>query len=384
MGKISASNTVLPLNAAPYAPAREHRAVLPPHDLGAPATGVLATAFAAVVGASLLRTRARVINDRAGRLTIDSLRQMPALRQTLEGGRLLRTGTPTELDSIERLLREGRVVRNTIGDMPDRGISGPLQCMVVEAGDGSKRTAQVLRKPPHAQPAQEDFGYQLARTLGIDHLFAKTGLRPDGSALTTIVPGVQARKAGVHDVRALEQTLARGYARTHPQLPARERTAAARIDRQLLQFYDYLVATADRHNRNVMVDAAQGSVHFIDLGRAGAGETFDRLRPALATFYQGAGRRIELDPVTVDVIRRRLDADALARLHVRLGASRDGARTWSLRGPVRLADERYLHTMQARLQHVLDNGWYEYTPLRPFDRMFGHFGRIRSMLKRGE
>lgn len=231
----------------------------------------------------------------------------------------------------------------------------------------------AVEKPAGAQAAQEEFGWRIARELGIDHLFPAVARRADGTAYIELRAGRGVTISGITDVAKLEQALTRAYLdEASLGLTQVEAAQAARIDRQLLQAFDYLVANNDRSAANAMFDAVEG-VSFIDSGHIGRGELATNggttLEPALQLFQAGReGGRVQLDDVVVDHIRRRLTPERIGELHAEVFHAPDmpgpPARTLGEKFIGHVTRDAYRDGIVARLDHVLEHGSYVHRPYR--------------------
>ena len=330
------------------------------HDAAAVAEGVVQVAPKLA--------RLRVVAERA----VTELGAAPgaptgAVRDALDAGRLIRSGDPARLDALERVLREGSIDRST-AHVVGGGVNGTRSRYAIDAGAGS--SALAVEKPVNAQAAQEQFAWKLGRELGIDHLLAAVGWRPNGDALIEFRPGISLAKAGVASVHDLDVAVATSYlADTRLHLTPTESAQAARIDRQLLQFVDYLVANNDRHLNNGLVDIADsGKVTFLDYGMMARGAVAhggSELRPTMRSF-QGSGPapHVELDPDVIAYIRARLTPARIDALHREVFEAQGIARP----SPGTIGEKLYVGAkspdfrtgMQHRLAQVLDHGGYDH------------------------
>jgi hypothetical protein len=298
--------------------------------------------------------------------------------QAIAGVGLLRSGS-TDYQAIDTALRTGTVVPGSERLLKDKGVHGALERVTLEYVDGGiTKQMDAVRRPPSKDAIQEEFVSKFAHALGIDYLFAKGAVRPDGFAYVEFVPGEQARRVGVDAVEDLDRVLTGWYLENHPELGAELAARHAVRDRQLLQFTDYTVAMLDRHKRNVMVDVAHHGVRYIDNGSMGRGELANALEPLMISFYQSGragGSSVVLDPGTLEVIRERLTPDVLAELHGVLARSPQGSLpTLSLSGRFDLAGPGFLERMQARVDHVLATGAFEYHRSGFWDWFSEHVG----------
>lgn len=356
-----------------------------PAALEAAATGLTTSGAHAVVPAGAttaartvpLRALADLDSDAAAALTLlgdGPLRPGGAVRAALDGGRLLRTGDGQALDHLELVLRTGRIDdtdRRAVGE----GMNGLLYRVQVHdpRAPGADPT-WVVEKPAGAQAAQEELGWRLARALGIDHLVPAAMRRQDGTARIVLRPGTSLSQAGIHDVPQLEQALVAGHVRDATiGVDTLDAATSARIERQLLQLFDYLLANNDRRAANGLYDAATGTLSFIDSGHAGRGTLQHNggsvLEPALQAFQAGRdGGRVQLDPVVVEYVRRRLRPDDLRTVHRSVFDAADIAgppgRTIGERFIVHARSDGYREGMVARLEHALETGGYTHAGYR--------------------
>jgi hypothetical protein len=305
----------------------------------------------------------------AARPSDDATRPTGPVADALAGGRLLLTRGDDELDRLEAMLRSGRIdasERIRVGS----GLNGELfRVRVHDPLDEAAPARWVVEKSAGGQAAQEEFGWRLARALGIDHLVAAAIRRADGAARIEYKAGRSLTMSGQHTADDLERALTVRYFDDAERLGISEDEArqAARIDRQLLQVFDYLLANNDRHGGNGVYDAISGAVTFIDSGHAGRGALAvnggTTLEPALRMYQAGnAGGRIDLDPVVVDYLRRRLTPERIRELHAEVfeapGIAGPEPRSVGERfiGLVRSRD--YREGIVARLDNVLETGGY--------------------------
>ncbi len=289
-------------------------------------------------------------------------------------GALLRTRSAAVLDDIERVLATGVIdeaSRTPVGS----GMNGVLtKVRITDVLDGA-RSVEAVEKTAAQQAAQEAFGWRIARELGIDYLVAAVARRADGTARIELRPGVAANMHGIDDARSLEAVLAKSYANDATLgLNAAQAARAGRVDRQLLQFFDYLIANNDRHGGNALHDAVTGAFSFIDEGHAGRGQLAKNggtvLEPALRRFQAGDdGGRVDLDPAVIEYLRRRTSADRLRAIHAAVFDRTDVAGP-----PAGTVGERFLRHVNgldyregvtARFEHAIANAGYVARPYSP-------------------
>jgi hypothetical protein len=302
-----------------------------------------------------------------GRPPVGALRGEHVLRaeersavHSAELARALRRGQPGALDEVEHVLRTGSALPGAHGVIPANGnANGALSVETLLVPDGVDAQRAVL-KPAEAQAAQEEFGWRLLRQLGVDYLAPATARRADGSAAITLVEGDPFWKQGVRDQGQLDRVLTDGWQSKFPNLTRQEAGRAAVVDRELVQFVDWLTANPDRHAANGIIEAGSGSVRMIDHGFIGRGESTDPLRPRMKATLLPPGGRIVLNDETRRHIARSLTSWDLRQLHRTLG---EPAGTLSAGAAARLAQdasEESLARMQQRLRHAVENGVLEY------------------------
>jgi len=145
------------------------------------------------------------------------------------------------------------------------GVNGALP--VVRATDRhSNVSVRAVLKSVSAGGAQERFAYEVAAAVGMDHLLPRVGRRRDGTAAIELVRGKSFREAGITNAQTLEKALRHSWKVQFPEMPTTEVRRRARIDRQLVQLFDYLLANGDRHGSNGLFDARSGRLTLIDHG----------------------------------------------------------------------------------------------------------------------
>lgn len=290
---------------------------------------------------------------------------------------LPRTRAPEVLDAFEHTLASGTAV-TAWASMGHSGMNGVMQHATLASTDaaGAVHELSAIRRPAHAQPAQDVMGWDLARRVGVDYEYPAAVMLPDGSAMAEKVAGVTATKAELRSFDQLQGILAAGYRRDFPTMSAEAAAEHARVDVELPLAIDNIIANSDRKPDNLLVDAATGAAHFIDMGLAGD-PGWHQLRPYAKTELLGGVRRgsIELHPRTVAVLRANLDHAALAEVHARLvanlraeGVPRTGTLSQRLAQNALtrvLSRPSYLQDMQARYDQILSTGRIEFqrTPL---------------------
>jgi hypothetical protein len=211
--------------------------------------------------------------------------------------------------AIRDALLGGEIVQD--GVLSSSGITGPPQKLrVVHEGVGELRA--VGKAASGNYPLAEQFANDLAERLGIGHLVAPVVER-DGRVVIAMVPGVQAREAGVHSADDLEAALRTFYSSRLAGVSADEIASRARIDRQLIQVFDHALGIADRHGRNLLVDAEQGAVTLIDHSEMLLGHRANQpLVPFMMRRFMGGTGSLAPYPVV------RLDDDVRAMLRERV------------------------------------------------------------------
>jgi hypothetical protein len=276
-----------------------------------------------------------------------------------------RERSAADLDRIEQTLRHGEVIPGSEQILADKGCNGPLR-RVTLTYRGTNVVAVI--KPKQAQAAQEEFCWSVARALGISGLVPAAVRRDDGSVYVEFVGGRILYKDGILGKQDIERVLRRGYETRHAGSDA---AAAARRDRQLLQFFDYLIANSDRHRANGISDTGRGDIWFIDQGYIGSDLLMyyperGPLRPMLRPAFQNgkAAPTVRLDPTTVEHIRQRLTPHTLQALHGMLQRPVEGLPEQERKDLDKLRSPAFLDGMRARLDQVLRHGSYDYVPRR--------------------
>ena len=295
------------------------------------------------------------------------LRPTGPVADALAAGTLLRSRGDDALDHLERVLREGAIDMDT-KEFVGEGVNGMLwRRQIADPVDTAAARIWAVEKPAGAQAAQEELGWRLGRALGIDHLLPAVARRADGTARIEFRSGKAVTLQGITDIPNLEQALARAYLDDATLgLTHAEAAQAARIDRQLLQVFDYLLANNDRRAANALFDAAAG-MSFIDAGHAGRGALATNggttLEPALQLFQAGReGGRVDIDPVVLDFVRRRLTADDVRSIHSSVfdapGIAGPAPHTLGEKFLGHVRSERYREGVVERLDHLLEHGGY--------------------------
>ncbi|MCW2920561.1 MAG: hypothetical protein JWL76_435 [Thermoleophilia bacterium] len=211
--------------------------------------------------------------------------------------------------AIRDALLGGELVQD--GVLAASGITGPPQKLRVIA-DGVSEIGAIGKSASGNYPLAEQFANDFAERLGIGHLVAPVVER-DGRVVIAMVPGVQAREAGVKSADDLEAALRTFYTSRLTGVSADEIASRARIDRQLIQVFDHALAIADRHGRNLLVDADQGAVTLIDHSEMLLGHRAKQpLAPIMMRRFMGGTHSFRPNPVV------RLDDDVRAMLRQRV------------------------------------------------------------------
>lgn len=259
--------------------------------------------------------------------------------------------------AIHDALRGGTIVQD--GFLTASGKTGPPQRLVVThetLGDVRAIGKSLVGNFPLA----EQFANYFAERLGIGHLVAPHVER-DGRVVIAMVPGVQAREASVSSAADLEALLRRFYETRLTGVPAEEIANRARIDRQLIQVFDHALAIADRHGRNLLVDADQGALTLIDHSELLYGHrTGAPLAPALMRRFQAGTHLLRPNPVVQlddDVralLRERVPPGTVDRMLDDLRAAAGGTLTPAAAG--RLANADKARSIGARLNAAIETG----------------------------
>ena len=213
--------------------------------------------------------------------------------------------------AIHDALLGGELVQD--GVLSASGITGPPQRLrVFHEGVGELRA--VGKAASGNYPLAEQFANDLAERLGIGHLVAPVVER-DGRVVIAMMPGVQAREAGVHSADDLEAVLRTFYTSRLTGVSADDIASRARIDRQLVQVFDHALGIADRHGRNLLVDAEQGAVTLIDHSEMLLGHRAKQpFVPFMMRRFMGGTGSLAPNPVV------RIDDDVRAMLRERVPA----------------------------------------------------------------
>lgn len=298
----------------------------------------------------------------------------------VESVRLLGGRSSDETADIERHLSSATInaaSREPIGDPSFH--HGQLFSYELESGHSTASAAsRVVVKTAAQQAVQERFGFQVAKLLGIDHLFPVIVLDKWGNARIQALGGTHMEKDVTGEgARAFEAARTAWHIRNNEVITPDQARAAARMERQLLGVFDYIMANADRHRGNVLLDHASGEGAFIDSGLLGSGERGIEhiLSPNLYGTFQGVSAtqssspwaRVNLDPPTLEYLKRRVQPEQLITLWNQAAAdAREVAVSSSSasRGLDELALRDFTSPnlgvgIGARIDHLVSNGWYE-------------------------
>lgn len=317
---------------------------------GASHTGVMAVAVGAGVAAVLaagLRSRATT---------------MDAWRAALLIGRTGADDLPRH--ALDGVLANGLIVPGTVRKLDGGSSPNGLRRAILTSADGSAGVEAVLKRET---AAQEEFGYLMARALGIEHLVPAVSRRSDGRAAIQFIYGRTLDLAGISDGAGVRRALD-GWYRTQRGMSPERAAAAAEVDHELLAFLDWLTANRDRKATNAMQDALDDSLWFIDSGGMLRGELEDVLRPrlkdALYVTDPGTPNRIVLSPRTRSIIAERLTPEALREAHAVLRRPLPGPKASHRRLVLeRAGSDHQLDRLLQRRAAALERGWIEYQPV---------------------
>ena len=209
------------------------------------------------------------------------------------------------------------------------------------------RGEELLLVTKHVQGRAEVAASRLSALLGIDHLVPIATPAGDDSVRMVFAAGQSADAAGIQSAADLIAVREAGLARRAPHVDAATRSRVARMEVELGQVFDYLLANSDRRARNLIVDTENGTFALIDNASIGHGTMFSRKTPTLPTLkplIQGAGGHTQLSTDTVAWLREHLDEPALRAWHAEHVDAIGGS-----------ADD-----FVARLNHVLEHGSFDY------------------------
>lgn len=291
-------------------------------------------------------------------------RYVGAARRALDLGVLPNARPSAELEQLEFLLREGIPDEASKVLIASKSSGDIFRYRVTDPSNPASSTLAVT-KGVEAQAAQEDESWGVAKLMGIDHIVAAVQRRADGTAYVEFREGETFGDAGIMTVPALEAKLALAHSHRSPEDAAQ----LARIERQLLQVFDYIIANSDRHGGNGLWHALEG-VSYIDGSLAGRGvelQGASTLKPSLRLFQAGdAGGTVVIDPEVVEFIRKRVTPDKLRALHAQVyqapGIQTPAGGTSAARRHGRLSGATHREGTVARLQQVLTHGRYEHLP----------------------
>lgn len=234
----------------------------------------------------------------------------PSLLRVL-GGVLPESMSPDRLAVVSHALRGAGTELTTLGHTkPQRpGEQGFVVSRLVDAARG----VDTLVVDKHQQGPAEVAGSTFAGLIGLDHFVPLAVPQAADGARMLFRPGVELRKLADVSAEDLVQIRAARLARVAPQLDVATRQRVAKMEIELLQTIDYLLANSDRHRGNILVDIATGEISFIDQGAIGDGEFWQKftggspLRPKLNPLIQGADGHTSLSTDTIEWLTSRLD-----------------------------------------------------------------------------
>jgi hypothetical protein len=277
-------------------------------------------------------------------------------------GQLSLQRDPAERSVVERALRSGRTVawHGTVGG--EGNISGALR--VLDREDPETGTVvRAIEKRVHSNSHLEELASVLADRAGIGHLVPVAVRPPDGAldgvesgaALLEHVPGRPFGDTKFFATQgALDRVLRGVHELARPDMSKAANLRAARIDRQLAQVLDYVLANDDRHIWNVLRDP--GRVSLIDWGYSGMGTKGpNKLEPQLRNWINDTSdlrkrpKTVRLDDAIVDYLRQHLPAGSVRSTAI------------ELKTPVSKA---FLDGAEQRLAHVLEHGRFTFIPRR--------------------
>lgn len=321
-------------------------------------------------GSNRIARGATAAPDRALDTTLERALQMhrgPGLgRAQLSDARLgqllLGRNDATRSERTLQVLAHGTDVRAPEQLRQARGIHGTLyQHFLRDATPGAELTAVV--KKAGSQTAQEQFGFDLARILGIDDQVAAVVRRSNGDAYVEYVDGSELGAVGIRGVEKLREMQAQRY--NEMGIEARDAAGLAQADTELVGVFDYLLANSDRNMRNAMVTHG-GDLKLIDHGFAGIGAadaTHQRIPRILATYQpvkhtqrHPAGfevHDVELSQATHGLVRR-IDPGDVTSAHARLIDSIPANRERVVRDPA------FLDGVLERLDQLQQRGTYRF------------------------
>lgn len=287
-----------------------------------------------------------------------------ALVDDIASARAFRVNSDVQRSMYQRILTDGDVDPDPLRMVGGYGNgNGQLAIMRVRHPDTPHLGVTVVRRPPTAQAAQEEFFARLTEHAGVDHHFAPVARRSDGSALVLAVPGRQLwdEVRGGDDIAGV---MANWYRVRFPRLGEDGARLAGRMDFDAAKSIDYIGAQPDRNAGGLLGDVASGELHFIDNGFAGRGETLEPLKPALKSHFVGGvpGHATVVPEAAAEVVRG-LDDAALADAHAVLGRGPDGDLPWGHALALRQdASQGFLDAMRAR-RDQLATGSFDYAPI---------------------
>ena len=239
------------------------------------------------------------------------------IREILEpfGGTLPGALAPSESIRITRAMQSAGATPELIGET--RGGCGgrfPIQRISDAGGD-------ILVVEKNQQGSAEVAGSQFAGLIGIQHLVPLAVEHGQQGARMLRAAGTEAAQAGVKSADDLVALRMVALSREAPGLSVSERGRLARLEVELGQAMDYLLANSDRHTRNVMVDPERGAMALIDNGAIGDGDLFRPATtqawrtPQLHRAFQPTEESAPLSPDTLQWLRDHIDDTTLTAWH---------------------------------------------------------------------
>jgi hypothetical protein len=287
------------------------------------------------------------------------------------------------LPSVPRDAERAMVIKDALasGEQKDTGhkvgggVTGSHPVVSVEKPGGEKVAA--VRKNKDANALQEEFAADFIHAIGGHNIMPVVARDDEGAALMEYVNGEVAHDAGVYDARSLKAQLTQAYAKEG--MSRDEAVKAAERDVNLMQVADYLLANDDRHGANYMLND-KGKLQLIDNGLVGRGDDKIYLsragakptRPRLRAVSQGGSYNTVNKGKVLPEIREavgKLSREDVLRMAGNLQGSKGSDaeiamlyRALSNAKEYRdyIASEAYVDAIWARIEHIRDNGYFEY------------------------
>lgn len=239
------------------------------------------------------------------------------------------------------------------------GVNGTLDVRTF-TDDAAGRRVRAVLKPIAGGGAQEVFAYEVARAMHLDHLVPAVARRRGGVAAIELRPGKSFTGQQIFNANALEHALRHGRRLRDPDAAPATIARQARVDRELVQAFDAVLANGDRHGSNALFDARTGALSLIDHGLIDRYDPQGRI-PTVRTFLGGANARRGADrvwhiPLSVETraILRAADRD-----HIRIAFARlleDQASAEKVGEYARKQTPRYLEQLMGRLDDAIRTG----------------------------